>query len=365
MKRAFRIIFLLLVAGGLGLSANGQTAEEFANRAITALNEKRIDDAIRDASAAIAKDAAFGPAYRTRGHAYLMRVEKEDRPAWTPPLEKRFPKSADAESAFADLNKAVELDPRDAFAYSYRGGLHYFINDLDAAAAEFKRAVELRPDHAWFRSMLDHVRKRHASQYSIAAGNKRNSLMGAADPARSDIVLREALVLHNKAIELNAGDASMYDSRAYTYEELGDFEKALADLDQMNKLAPNQPYLTNWRRAQLLSGLKRYSDAVAEYRKGLAMVEALNGDKELPLNDFRTHIAKNLALDGKYEEAFTMFDLALSIPRPSYITYYERGMAYLLKGDKDKAEADLRKSVELGRGYTPAADELRKMGKTP
>jgi tetratricopeptide (TPR) repeat protein len=292
-----------------------------------------------------------------------MRVEKEDRPSWTPPLDERFPRSADAEAAFKDLTKAVELDPKDPFAHAYRGGLYYFINDLDAATAEFKRAVELRPDHTWFRNFLAHIRKRHAAQYSIAAGGKRNAARRTGNPAEIEKTLREALALHNKSIELDPVDASSYDSRAYTYEELGELEKALADLDQMTKLAPQQPYLTTWRRGQLLHKLKRYSEAVAEYRKGLAMVEALTGDKELPLNDFRTNIGKNLALDGKFDEALAMLDLALNVPRPSYITYYERGLAYLLKGDKDKAEADFRKSVELGRGYGPAADELQKMGK--
>ncbi len=356
------MLLVLLVVGGV---ANGQTAADLVDKAVVALNEKRVDDAIRDASAAIAQDAEFAPAYRTRGHAYLMRVEKEDRPPWTPPLDKRFPKSADAAAAFTDLNKAIEMDPKDAFAYAYRGGLYYYLNDLDAAAAEYKRAVELKPDSAWFRSMQDHVRKRHASQYSIAAGEKRNAANRTSVKAEKEEILREAIVFHDKAIELNSGDASLYDSRAYTHEELGDFEKALADLDQMIKVSPNQPYLTNWRRGQLLSNLQRYTDAVAEYREGLTLVEALKGDKELPLNDFRTHIGKNLALDGKFDEAFAMFDLALNVPRPSYITYYERGLAYLLKGDKDKAEADLRRSIELGRGYYPAADELKKLGKIP
>lgn len=362
------LAFMLALVGVLGLTAvtgSAQTAEQLIASADAAIKAGKIDDAIRDATDAIKLDSKNGAAYRVRAQAHLTVVEKETKSAWLPALDKRFPRSAAADAAFSDLGKAIELNANDAAAYAQRGMLHYHLNDLDAAMADFVRANSIKTSDGWLTQMRLHIRLRQARQYAIAAGEKRNSAKRTTAAAEAENILRDAIVLHNKAIELDPSKESSFSDRAFTYEELGEWDEVIADLDEAIKLESKPEHLTYWRRGRAYHNLKRYADAINEYRTGLQVLEERGGDIELPQNDFRTDIAKNLALLGEFDEAFAMFSLALSITRPSYITQYERGKAFLLKGDRVKAEADFRKAYEMGRGWQLAADELRKMGKTP
>lgn len=363
MRTGFLIlVFSMFVVFTAGAAA--QTAGEFAARANAAVTVGDLEGAIRDATEAIKLDGATAAAFLARGQAYAKIVEKEKRPPWLPALGKLNPKSEDAEKAISDLNRAIELDPKNPFALGYRGLVYYFLNDLETALPDFKTAAELAPDKTWFKNNYETARKRLSVQYASAGGELRNKAVRVTVPADKEKMLRDAIVLQNKAIALEGSSEDNFSSRAFTFEELGEFEAAAADMTQSIRLAPDR-YLNYYRRGKLFNRLKRYADAVADFRKGLQIVERLSGDIELPQNDLRTEIAKNLALDGKFDDAFAMFDLALGARSPSYITYHERGKAYLLKGDLERAEADFRKAVEVGRGYNPSADELRKMGKTP
>lgn len=363
MRKPLAVVLTLIGLALFVSEADAQTADELVTRADAAVRAGKIDEAVRDATAAIKLDPKRSAAYRVRGHAYLKLVEKEERSQWLPELDKRYPKTENADNALADLAKAIELDPKDAQAVALRGGIYYFLNDLETAVAEYKRAAEMMPNEPWYKNNYAAVRNRLASQYSIAGGNKYNASRRETTEAGRTKVLREAVALHTKAIELNP-TADNFSSRASALEELDEYEKAIADMTESLKLKSDE-YLNYYVRGRMYNRLKRYADAVADHRKALAIVEGLSGDISLPQSDLRQEIAKNLALAGKFDEAFALFDLAVNVPRPSYITYYERGMAYLLKGDNAKAEADFRKSIEIGRGYQAAADELRKMGKTP
>lgn len=363
MRKPLAVVLTLIGLSLFVSEADAQTADELIARADAAVRAGNLDDGIRDATAAIKLDPKRSAAYRVRGHAYLKLVEKEERSKWLPELDKRYPKTANADNALADLAKAIELDPKDAQAVALRGGIYYFLNDLETAMVEYNRAAEMMPNERWYKNNYAAVRNRLASQYSIAGSNKRIAAERLAETTAKEKLLREGLAFHAKAIDLNPTVDNLT-SRVSVLEELGEYEKAIADLDAAIRLKPSD-HLNHWRRGMMYHKLKRYAEAVAAHREGLAQIERLTGDISLPQNDFRTEIAKNLALQGKFDEAFAMFDLALSVNRPSYITQYERGKAHLLKGDLERAEADLRKAMELGRGYQPAADELRKMGKTP
>src|ERR1019366_4611242 len=54
----------------------------------------------------------------------------------------------DLDGAFADFNKAIELDPKDANAYINRGIAKQARNDLDSAITDYNRAIELNSRYA-------------------------------------------------------------------------------------------------------------------------------------------------------------------------------------------------------------------------
>lgn len=52
-------------------------------------------------------------------------------------------KSGDRQAALADFNKAINLDPNFARAYSHRGRLKYDLGDKQGALVDLKKAAEL------------------------------------------------------------------------------------------------------------------------------------------------------------------------------------------------------------------------------
>jgi len=50
--------------------------------------------------------------------------------------------------AQADLNRALELNPRNADAYSDRGTIHQILGDFSAAVADYDKVIELRPGNS-------------------------------------------------------------------------------------------------------------------------------------------------------------------------------------------------------------------------
>jgi tetratricopeptide (TPR) repeat protein len=88
-----------------------------------------LDGAIADFSHAIELDPKDAIAYSNRAHA--KRLKK------------------DAAGALADCTRAIELDPNFAEAYFERGTLKGRNKDADGAIADLTRAIELKPDYAF------------------------------------------------------------------------------------------------------------------------------------------------------------------------------------------------------------------------
>jgi tetratricopeptide (TPR) repeat protein len=57
-------------------------------------------------------------------------------------------KDGDAIGAIADLNVAIQLDPRHDYAYATRGSAHYERGHYDAALDDYNKAIELSPQQA-------------------------------------------------------------------------------------------------------------------------------------------------------------------------------------------------------------------------
>jgi tetratricopeptide (TPR) repeat protein len=49
----------------------------------------------------------------------------------------------------ADYNKAIALNPDDAYAYDERSYLNYTKGDFDGAMADYNKAIALNPDDTY------------------------------------------------------------------------------------------------------------------------------------------------------------------------------------------------------------------------
>ncbi len=97
----------------------------------TAKNE--LDHALADLDRAIGLNPMLAPAYVARSHVWYRKYLFDHIPAHL-------------DSSFADLDRAVELDPKNAEVVAIRGRMREISKDHVRAIADYRKAVELSDD---------------------------------------------------------------------------------------------------------------------------------------------------------------------------------------------------------------------------
>jgi tetratricopeptide (TPR) repeat protein len=119
----------------------------------------------------------------------------------------------DYDRAIADYAQVIRLDPKHAFAYSYRGSAYRHKGEYDRALADFDQAIKLDPK-------------------SVYAYNNRGNvyfLKGEYDRAIAD---------YDQVIRLDPKHAAAYNNRGNAYFDKRDYDRAIADYDQTIRLDP-------------------------------------------------------------------------------------------------------------------------------
>lgn len=113
--------------------------------------------------------------------------------------------------------------------------------------------------------------------------------------------------------------AVAYTNRAIAYASQGDRERALADLAEAIRLAPDSPY--------------------PYYNRG------------------------NVHYDRKqYERALADYDAAIEREPELALAYYNRGLAHQKLGHREESIGDFRKALSLDPGSQAAKERLNKLG---
>ena len=215
--------------------------------------------------------------------------------------------------ALQDLNKAIEIDPANAFAYNNRGILFKSRGLLDLAMQDFNKAIELDPGYAkalYHRALIYAARGRpdlaiRDCSYAIEldpqfaeacffCGNVH------LDKGQLDLAIRDL----SKAIELNPRYAYAYNNRGAAYAAKGQLDLAMKDFNQAIELDPKyvRPYV------------------------GRGGIFSARGQLDLAMKDFN----KAIELNPNYAQA-----------------YYNRGLLYKTKGQLELAQKDFQKAAEL------------------
>ena len=105
-----------------------ETAYTYLRRGDAYLTENQLDSAMADFDQAIRLDPTSASAYRIRGSAYYNKGEYD--------------------RAIRDFDDVIRLDPNSADAYSNRAAAHRGKGDYDLAAADFSEVIRLKPDFA-------------------------------------------------------------------------------------------------------------------------------------------------------------------------------------------------------------------------
>ena len=134
MKLFFRIIFKIFLI--LTILAGCETTEKIKetdpvvllNQGMAFYEKGQYDRAITYFNKALEINPRYAPAYTVRCDVYLVKGQLEQ--------------------ALSDCNKAIEINPRDAEAYSFRGHAYAEKGQYDKAIADFTKAIEINPRDA-------------------------------------------------------------------------------------------------------------------------------------------------------------------------------------------------------------------------
>ena len=233
-------------------------------------------------------------AYNNRGAAYL--------------------KKGAYDQAIKDLNKAIKLNPNDAFAYNNRGTAYFGKGEFDRAIKDYNKAIELNLNDAG------------AYCNRGAAYLKK----GTYDRAIEDL---------NKAIKLNPNDVKTYNIRGTAYHIKGTYDRAIKDYNKVIELNPE--FALSYHKRGFAYFLKgTYDRAIKDLNKAIKLdpdyVEAYNICGA-------TYLVK-----GEPNRAIENYNKAIEL-NPEYAeAYYNRGEAWLRLRKWDKAKTDLTDALNRG-----------------
>lgn len=234
--------------------------------------------------------------------------------------------------AAADLNRAIELDPKEPRYLYERGVTELATGRSDAALADFDHALKLKPDD--FDVLLERAR------FDIGRKDK--------SAAKRDLDDIDRLAADDADVRLALG--------AY-YDGQGLREQAIAQADRWIATHPKSD--------QLAEGLNERCWVRTRANKGLdlALADCNAALKLRPGNpqylDSRGLVYLRM---GETDKALTDYEATLRLSPNSAWSLYGRGLAELKKGHKSEGEADIAAALVV---RPDLADEAKDVGLAP
>jgi len=206
---------------------------------------------------------------------------------------------------------AYEMAPENAETNVGMAWVQYFRRENDQAYAHLMKAMALDPENL-------------------------RVLWNVGSFLASIGILERSTVYFSKVVRAGGGSADILLLRAWSYEQMGFYESALADFDRMIELEPGD-YRTRCYRARVLILMKRYDAAAAE----LTVAETLS-----PADPYAGFVrALVLAARGDKKAALTAIASAIDLGRPARHTYY-LSRVYAALGMKDQALGNMQIAID-------------------
>ena len=215
--------------------------------------------------------------------------------------------------AITDFNRAMEIDPADAWAIAQRGRAYQQMGRYDEALTDFNRAIDIKPEYSWV----------------IADRGETYRLMGRFDDALTDL---------NRVIEIGPADAWPIGNRGQTYQQMGRYDDALTDLNRAIDINPEYTWAITQRGMTNLE-MERYDDALTDFSRAI----------EIDPADAWAIIERGLTYQvmERYDDALTDFSRAIEIDPADAWAIINRGRTYLEMERYDDALTDLSRAIEM------------------
>ncbi len=250
-------------------------------------------------------------------------------------------------SSQALFTHALETTRGNAVAHHCLGGALWKQGNLDAAAAEFRQALGIRPDHQDARLALALVlgEQGHKAAASVELERllRRNPRNAAAHFARANLLgqegrLEQALVEYSQAIQLQPDFAEAHNNLGNALQRLGNLPEAIVHYRAALALAPGFAEAHN-NLGRALAAQHQNAQAITQYE---AALRAQPGYAEAYNN-----LANAFAQEGQLDKAVEHYRAALRC-QPGYAKAENGlGCALAMQGKSREAAEHFRTAVQL------------------
>jgi tetratricopeptide (TPR) repeat protein len=280
------------------LKNNKDDAKAYLLRSMAHASANARTAAMADINKAIDLRPKNGYAYYVRGK--LFAAEKKTDPA------------------LADFNKSLELNPEQDFVHAERGDLHMDANAFDKAFADYDKALNLNPKSG--RAFLGRARAtlgKTSQPFMLERDGKKFLVhQWTAEGAK------QALPDLDKAIDLGQNGALAFATRAGCYEILGVEDKHIADRKQVAQLdKANTDNLGRLAWALATSGNPKLRDGKAAVTAAKQAVTLTKSNDPYLLD---TLAAAYAAADDFKEAVATQEKVIAMIKPPPKSVFHER-----------------------------------------
>ncbi len=217
------------------------------------------------------------------------------------------------EKKIKDLDKSIEINPKDSYAYNNRGNINYSLKKYEEAIKDYDKAIEINP--------------KYYNAY-INRGNSRQSL-GEYDMAIKDC---------DKAIEINPKNDMAYINRGNSKYSLGKYDEAIKDCDKAIEINP-KCYNAYINRGNSRQSLGEYDMAIKDFDEAIEI-----NPKD---DDGYTNRGNSKYFSKKYEEAIKDYNKAIEINPKNDNAYTNRGASNHDLGRYEEAIKDYNKAIEI------------------
>ena len=294
--------------------------------------ENKATEAVAEARKATEADPKSGEAFATLGAALIA----ENSNNWS--------------GAIAEAQQGAFLNPKSPVIQTIVGRLFEANNDLEQAAAAYRKAVEVDPGYAPALVALVKIQERKGDLDAALAGAKKVAAdapqSGEAQLQLGRILLRKndfdaAAAALGKAAQLSPGSAEAHAYLGTAYQYVRKTPEATAEYKKAVELAPsNLDYRTTY--GLLLGIAGQYEQGAAELKK----VIASPGYKDEAAYVNLGWIYRNMT-PAQTQEAVAAYKKALEIDPKSVQAALGLGWAYSYSKSYDESIAAFQKAMQL------------------
>ena len=220
----------------------------------------------------------------------------------------------DQDSALADLQKAIELDPSNSLAYGSQGQI------LQRQAEKKVVSLASAPDVNALKLEINALVEKSIECFQIQASLSNNAV---PQLIRANIGLGNSYIVVNK------------------------YQEAVDALNEALKLDANN-VVTLATRATAFSAMGQYQSAIQDYERALSQKSSLDKDMLVKLHRNR---AIDFASLGDIERAIESASVALELDSADPVSYQVRAGLYEQKGEFDLALRDSTEFVQLSDSH--------------